>query len=44
LRKGYGGGRSNAGRITDRSGDGGIDGEIDEDALGLGLIAFQAKI
>lgn len=40
---GYGGGDSTMGRVTGRSGDGGIDGTIKEDALGLDEIYVQAK-
>ncbi len=35
LAMGYGGSREEAGKIVGRSGDGGIDGVIDQDALGL---------
>ena len=40
---GYGGTRKDAGRAVGRSGDGGIDGIINEDRLGLGVIYVQAK-
>lgn len=40
---GYGGSRRDAGRAVGGSGDGGIDGIIKEDALGLGVIYVQAK-
>lgn len=40
---GYGGSVSDAGRTLGRSGDGGVDGVIDEDALGLDRIYVQAK-
>lgn len=40
---GYGRGRDGAGRRLGRSGDGGIDGVIDEDALGLDVVYVQAK-
>ena len=40
---GYGGSRHDAGRALGRSGDGGIDGIIKEDRLGLDLIYLQAK-
>jgi restriction system protein len=40
---GYGGSREDAGRAIGRSGDGGIDGEIKEDRLGLDIIYVQAK-
>jgi restriction system protein len=40
---GYGGSREEAARAVGRSGDGGIDGVIDEDRLGLDVIYVQAK-
>lgn len=40
---GYGGSIEDAGRALGRSGDGGVDGVIDEDALGLDRIYVQAK-
>jgi restriction system protein len=40
---GYGGSIDDAGRALGRSGDGGVDGVIDEDALGLDRIYVQAK-
>ena len=40
---GYGGSRNDAGRAIGRSGDGGIDGIIKEDKLGLDVIYVQAK-
>jgi restriction system protein len=40
---GYGGSRSDAGQVVGRSGDGGIDGVIDQDALGLDRVYVQAK-
>jgi restriction system protein len=40
---GYGGSRLDAGRAIGRSGDGGIDGIIKEDRLGLDVIYIQAK-
>lgn len=40
---GYGGSRQDAGRAVGRSGDGGIDGIIKEDRLGLDVIYLQAK-
>lgn len=40
---GYGGAVEKAGRVTQYSKDGGIDGEIYEDVLGLGRIHIQAK-
>lgn len=43
LAMGYGGSREGAGQIVGRSGDGGIDGVIDQDALGLDRIYSQAK-
>lgn len=43
LAMGYGGTRADAGRAIGQSGDGGIDGIIDEDRLGLDSIYIQAK-
>ena len=43
VRMGYGGTRSDAGRAVGKSGDGGIDGIIKEDRLGLDTIYIQAK-
>src|SRR6266699_6345973 len=43
LAMGYGGSREDAGKILGRSGDGGIDGVIDQDALGLDRVYLQAK-
>lgn len=43
LRMGYGGSRHEAGRAVGQSGDGGIDGIINEDRLGLDAIYLQAK-
>lgn len=40
---GYGGTRKDAGQTVGRSGDGGIDGIIKEDRLGLDVIYIQAK-
>ncbi len=40
---GYGGSRSDAGRAVGKSRDGGIDGIIKEDKLGLDVIYIQAK-
>ncbi len=40
---GYGGSRSDAGRAVGRAGDGGIDGIVKEDRLGLDVIYIQAK-
>lgn len=42
-RMGYGGQVKNAGEVTPASNDGGIDGIIKEDLLGLGRIHIQAK-
>lgn len=43
VRMGYGGSRSDAGRAVGKSGDGGIDGIINEDRLGLDVVYIQAK-
>ena len=43
LKMGYGGFRQEAGKITRKSADGGIDGIIKEDKLGLDTIYIQAK-
>jgi restriction system protein len=43
LAMGYGGSRSDAGQIVGKSGDGGVDGVIKEDRLGLDIIYIQAK-
>jgi len=40
---GYGGSRKEAGKVTGKSSDGGIDGIINEDKLGLDTIYIQAK-
>ena len=40
---GYGGGDPDVGRVTGRSGDGGVDWTIREDALGLDELYVQAK-
>jgi restriction system protein len=40
---GYGGSRVDAGRAIGQSGDGGIDGIIKEDRLGLDIVYLQAK-
>lgn len=40
---GYGGSRKDAGQALGRTGDGGIDGIIKEDKLGLDIIYLQAK-
>jgi restriction system protein len=43
TKMGYGGSIENAGRAIGRSGDGGIDGLIDQDTLGLDRVYVQAK-
>jgi len=43
LKMGYGGSRKDAGQAIGKSGDGGIDGIIKEDRLGLDIIYVQAK-
>lgn len=43
IAMGYGGFREEAGHTVGKSGDGGIDGIIDEDKLGLNQIYIQAK-
>ncbi len=43
IAMGYGGGDAAMGRVTGRSGDGGIDGTIREDTLGLDEVYVQAK-
>lgn len=40
---GYGGSRIDAGRAVGKSGDGGVDGVINEDPLGLDVVYVQAK-
>jgi restriction system protein len=40
---GYGGSRADAGQAIGKSGDGGIDGIINEDKLGLDVVCIQAK-
>lgn len=40
---GYGGSLEDAGRALGKSGDGGVDGVIDQDALGLDRVYIQAK-
>jgi restriction system protein len=40
---GYGGSRANAGRRVGKAADGGIDGIINEDPLGLDIVYLQAK-
>ena len=43
IKMGYGGSREEAGQATKKTGDGGIDGIINEDRLGLDSIYIQAK-
>ena len=43
VKMGYGGSRRDAARAVGQTGDGGIDGIIDEDRLGLDTIYIQAK-
>ena len=43
LALGYGGSRAGAGHAFRKSGDGGVDGVINEDRLGLTMICVQAK-
>ena len=43
IKMGYGGSREEAGKAVGRSGDGGIDGIINEDRLGLDALYLQAK-
>lgn len=43
VKMGYGGSRKEAGQALGKSGDGGIDGIIKEDKLGLDIIYIQAK-
>lgn len=43
VKMGYGGNRQDAGKALGKSGDGGIDGIINEDRLGLDVIFIQAK-
>jgi len=43
VEMGYGGSVAGAGRALGRSGDGGVDGVIDQDALGLEQVYVQAK-
>ena len=43
VKMGYGGSRREAGAVVGRSGDGGVDGIIKEDRLGLEVIYVQAK-
>jgi restriction system protein len=43
VKMGYGGSRADAGKAIGKTGDGGIDGIIKEDKLGLDVIYIQAK-
>ncbi len=43
LGMGYGGSAADAGRTIGRSDDDGVDGVIDQDALGLDRVTIQAK-
>lgn len=43
VKMGYGGSRKEAGQVIGKTGDGGIDGIIKEDKLGLDTIYIQAK-
>ena len=43
VKMGYGGSREDAAKAVGRSGDGGIDGIINEDRLGLDIVYVQAK-
>jgi restriction system protein len=43
IKFGYGGGQPEMGQAIGKSGDGGIDGVIKEDALGLDRVCLQAK-
>lgn len=43
VRMGYGGSHADAASVVGRSGDGGIDGVIKEDRLGLDMVYVQAK-
>jgi len=43
IKLGYGGGQPEMGQAIGKSGDGGIDGVIKEDALGLDIVYVQAK-
>jgi restriction system protein len=43
CRMGYGGGKLDMGKSLGRSGDGGVDGVIKEDELGLDVVYVQAK-
>ena len=43
VKMGYGGSRADAGKAIEKTGDGGIDGIIKEDKLGLDVVYIQAK-
>ena len=43
VKMGYGGSQADAGKAVGQTGDGGIDGTIKEDPLGLDIIYLQAK-
>ena len=43
LAMGYGGSREDAGKVIGKTGDGGIDGTIKQDRLGLDAVYIQAK-
>lgn len=43
VKMGYGGSRADAGKAIGKSGDGGVDGIIKEDRLGLDVVYIQAK-
>jgi restriction system protein len=43
VKMGYGGTRKDAGQAIGKTGDGGIDGIIKEDRLGLDIVYIQAK-
>jgi len=43
VKMGYGGSRADAGKAIGKTGDGGIDGIIKEDRLGLDVVYIQAK-
>jgi len=43
VKMGYGGSRTDAGKAIGKTGDGGIDGIIKEDKLGLDVVYIQAK-
>jgi len=43
VRMGYGGTRADAGKAVGRTGDGGVDGIINEDRLGLDVVYIRAK-